>query len=64
MYELFYALGLVLVIEGILYAAFPDKMREMMEFFLTLPEYELRIGALVVASVGCIFVFLLKAFFG
>ena len=36
------AIGLVLVLEGLLYAAFPNTMRRMVAEFLTMPEVTVR----------------------
>ena len=46
------ALGLVLVIEGVLYALLPDAMKRMMAQVLDLPANQLRIAGLVAALVG------------
>jgi uncharacterized protein len=54
------ALGLVLVIEGVLYALIPDRMRRMMADLLTRPSETLRIGGLVVAAVGLALVWLIR----
>ena len=46
------AFGLVLVIEGLLYALFPDAMLRMMKMIVTMPAGNLRIAGLVAVSVG------------
>ena len=46
------AIGLVLVLEGLLYAAFPNTMRRMVAEFLTMPEATVRWTALTFAAVG------------
>lgn len=52
MRDLLTALALVLVIEGVLYAAFPAAMRRAIEAALALPESTLRIAGLAAAVVG------------
>lgn len=52
MRDLATALALMLVIEGVLYAAFPSAMRRAIEAALTLPETTLRAAGLVAAVVG------------
>lgn len=46
------ALGLVLVIEGVLYALLPDAMKRMMAQVLDMPANQLRVAGLVAAVVG------------
>jgi len=50
--DLFAALALAVVIEGLLYAAFPEQMKRMLEQVLTTPSNQLRMVALVMAAVG------------
>lgn len=46
------ALGLVFVIEGLLWAAFPAMARRMLETVAETPEHVVRLTALVLAAVG------------
>lgn len=46
------AIGLVLVIEGVLYALFPSAMQRMLADVLTRPPQLLRTGGLIAACVG------------
>ena len=46
------AIGLVLVIEGALYALFPAGMQRVMEQALALPLNILRLGGLAFAVIG------------
>jgi uncharacterized protein YjeT (DUF2065 family) len=46
------ALGLVLVIEGVLYAAAPERMKRMAAAIQPIPPSALRIGGLVAAMLG------------
>jgi len=55
------ALGLVLVIEGALYALFPEAMQRMMARAMELPPATLRIAGLVAALVGFATVWALRA---
>jgi uncharacterized protein len=50
--DLFTALALVLVIEGALYALFPEAMQRMMAQAIEMPPSVLRNGGLVAAVVG------------
>ena len=56
MADLFTALGLVLVIEGVLYALAPNAMRRMAARAALLPADALRIGgvAVLLAGVGTV----------
>ena len=55
------ALGLVLVIEGLLYALFPDFMRRTMAQMLSLPQAQVRAAALVSVALGVVVVWLVRA---
>ena len=46
------ALGLTLVIEGLLYALFPGPMRRALALVLDMEEAPLRITAIVTATIG------------
>jgi uncharacterized protein YjeT (DUF2065 family) len=50
--DLLAALALAFVIEGLLYAAFPDQMKRTLAALMALPASNLRIGALVCAGFG------------
>ncbi|WP_306117757.1 MULTISPECIES: DUF2065 domain-containing protein [unclassified Roseitalea] len=52
MADLVTALGLVLVIEGIVYGAFPHLGRRIGEFLRTAPDDMLRIAGLASAAIG------------
>jgi hypothetical protein len=60
MKDLFTALALVLVIEGALYALFPDGMKRMIAVALDIPDVTLRRAGLVLAVVGVALVWLLR----
>lgn len=60
MQDLLTALGLVLVIEGVLYALAPDAMRRMAARAALLPSESLRMGGAVAAVLGVGVVWLLR----
>ena len=55
------AAGLVLVIEGTLYALFPDTMKRAAEYAMQMPSSTLRVAGLVAAGFGVLFVWLVRA---
>ena len=63
MQEFFSALALVLVIEGVLYAAFPTQMRNMVQRMTEFPDSILRGSGLFIAGAGVIAVWLVREFF-
>ena len=60
MRELIIAFGLFLFIEGILYALFPSKMKNMLKKIDTIKESQLRSGGLIFAIIGFLIVWYLK----
>ncbi|NBC96311.1 MAG: DUF2065 family protein [Deinococcus-Thermus bacterium] len=60
MQDLATALALVLVLEGLLYAAFPEAMKRMLASVLELPPAMLRGVGLGAAAVGLILVWLIR----
>jgi uncharacterized protein YjeT (DUF2065 family) len=58
------ALGLVLVIEGLLYAFVPGHLKRMMAMMQTIPEDALRTGGLVAMAAGVALVWLARAVLG
>ena len=60
MKELIVAFGLFLFIEGILYALFPSKMRNMLKRLELVKESQLRIGGLIFAIIGFIIIYYAK----
>ena len=61
MRELIIAFGLFLFIEGILYALFPSKMRNMLKKIEFINDAQLRTGGLVFAIVGFIIIYYTKS---
>ena len=60
MRELVIAFGLFLFIEGILYALFPSKMKNMLKKLELIKDSQLRIGGLVFTLLGFIIVYYAK----
>ena len=60
MNELVIAFGLFLFIEGILYAIFPAKMKNMLKKLELIPASQLRTGGLIFAIIGFIIVYYIK----
>ena len=61
MKELIIAFGLFLFIEGILYAIFPAKMKNMLKKLELIPASQLRTGGLIFAIIGFIIVWYFKS---
>ena len=60
MRELIIAFGLFLFIEGILYAIFPSKMKNMLKKLEMITDSQLRIGGLIFAITGFIIIYYVK----
>ena len=60
MRELIIAFGLFLFIEGILYAIFPSKMKNMIMKLNIATDNQLRTGGLVFAVIGFFIIWYLK----
>ena len=60
MKELIIALGLFLFIEGILYAIFPSKMRNMLKKLELINDNQMRTGGLVFIILGFIIIYYAK----
>lgn len=60
--DLFAALALAIVIEGLLYAAFPEQMKRMIAQVVTVPSSQMRIVALGVAAVGLVLLAVVRGF--
>jgi len=54
------AMGLVLVIEGLVYGGFPDLARKLATEVLSLPENALRIAGLAAIAIGVGIVWLVR----
>ena len=60
MRELIVAFGLLLFIEGILYALFPSKMKNMLKKIDIIKEGQLRSGGLIFAIIGLLIIWYVK----
>jgi len=60
MKELIIAFGLFLFIEGILYALFPAKMKNMLQKLEMIKDSQLRTGGLIFALIGFLIVWYIK----
>ena len=60
MKELIIAFGLFLFIEGILYAIFPSKMRNMLKKLELINNQQLRIGGLAFVIIGFCIIYFVK----
>lgn len=60
MSDLVVAIGLVLVIEGVLYGGLPQLARRLAGEVLSTPEHVLRIAGLVAIAAGVLIVWLVR----
>jgi len=60
MQDLFVALALAMVLEGLLYAAFPVFMKKMVASILQSPDAQIRVIGLTTAILGLIVLFWLR----
>ena len=61
MKELIIAFGLFFFIEGILYALFPSKMKNMLKKLELIKDGQLRVGGLIFALIGFIIIYYAKS---
>ena len=61
MKELIIAFGLFLFIEGIVYALFPSKMKNMLKKLELIKDSQLRSGGLIFALIGFIIIYYAKS---
>ena len=55
---LIYLIGLVFIVEGIPYFAFPDKMKKWMSMVLETPDNQLRIMGFISMCIGLLIAYL------
>lgn len=60
MTDLLVAIGLVFVIEGLIWAIFPGYARSMLEAVAELPETTVRSAAVAAVAVGVVIVWLVR----
>lgn len=56
-------IGMVMIIEGLPYFAFPDKMKEMMNRILELPDSALRKFGLILMAAGLLLSYIGRGYF-
>ena len=61
MKELIIAFGLFFFIEGIIYALFPSKMKNMLKKLELIKDSQLRTGGLIFALIGFIIIYYAKS---
>ena len=61
MRELVIAFGFLLIIEGILYALFPSKMKSMLKKLELVKDSQLRSGGLIFAVIGFVIIYYIKS---
>tara|TARA_B100001093_G_scaffold112738_1_gene105067 strand:+ start:324 stop:509 length:186 start_codon:yes stop_codon:yes gene_type:complete len=61
MKELIIAFGLFLFIEGIIYALFPSKMKNMLKKLELVKDSQLRTGGLVFTIIGFAIIYYIKS---
>ena len=61
MRELAIAFGLFLFVEGILYALFPSKMKNMLKKLEMVKDSQLRLGGLFFAVTGFVIIYYIKS---
>ena len=60
LYQLAIAFALIIVIEGVLYALFPNGMKRMLVSMIDVPSSALRTAGLASAIVGVVLVWFLR----
>ena len=61
MKELIIAFGLFLFIEGVVYALFPSKMKNMLKKLELIKDSQLRTGGLIFAFIGFLIIYYAKS---
>lgn len=54
--------GLILIVEGLIYAIFPEGMKKLLTRMIDMPVSALRSGGLVAAVIGLALLWAMKAF--
>ncbi len=58
--EALYALGLLLLVEGALYAVAPNSLRQMLTQILSLPDAQVRNLGLIAAAIGLMVIWFVR----
>ncbi len=64
MNDLVVALGLVLVVEGVVYALAPGHLKEFMRKAQEIPDQSLRLGGVAAMGLGVLIVWLVRSLTG
>ena len=56
------ALGLLLAVEGLLYALAPNMMKRMMALVLSTPDDQIRQSGILAAAIGAVIIFVAARF--
>ena len=59
---IFFSVALVLIFEGILYAAFPNKMKKIIESFLSYSDEKVRLVGLFFLGIGVVTIYVLSKY--
>jgi len=59
--DLITAIGLMLVLEGALYALFPNAMKRMAAEMLNASEQSIRVMAVIIAIIGVFIIWIVRA---
>ena len=59
---IFFSIALVLIFEGILYAAFPNKMNKILESFLSYSDEKVRLVGLFFLEIGVVAMYVLSKY--
>ena len=59
--DLFAALALAIVLEGLLYAAFPERMKQFLTTLIAMPAARIRVFALVAAAAGLVLLWIARS---
>jgi len=59
--DLVAALGLMLVLEGLIYGGFPNAAKRLAEDVVKVPEQVLRVGGIVAMGIGVVIVWLTRS---
>ncbi|MCP4395268.1 MAG: DUF2065 domain-containing protein [Alphaproteobacteria bacterium] len=54
------AVSLVLIFEGLCYAAVPEKMKDVMHYVLSMPEDRIRVIGLFISGAGIVMMILIR----
>ncbi|MFC6200214.1 DUF2065 domain-containing protein [Ponticaulis profundi] len=56
------ALGLLLALEGLLYAIAPEAMKRFIAMVLTMPDDQIRQSGILAAAIGAVIIFIAARF--